>query len=291
VAGFVFYALRSHFRWIVSLVLVGMSVVTHYFSADYYRDYWDYNRELWWQLSWRAPMLKEETLIFVSMPFGFAEDYEIYSPANMIYYPNDGIKVSAEILNTNTTVLIQQGKEDEGGYNRNVYIPKNYAKPLILTFPMEGSCLHVLDGRQVELPGYLGNSDMPVVAHYSQIDQIDIEEAPAIVPQQIFGNELNHNWCYYYQKMNLARQAGDWHQVAHLADEALSLGFRPKDYSEWLPALQAYASIGETKKAKQVAAIIKSERNTRFFLCKELEKGAIYPEPYNHEKTLDLLCR
>jgi hypothetical protein len=80
VTGFIFYALRSSARWILPLVLIGMSVMAHYFSADYYRDYWTYNRELWWQISWRAPMLKEGTLLFVSMPFGFAEDYEVYTP-------------------------------------------------------------------------------------------------------------------------------------------------------------------------------------------------------------------
>jgi len=290
VAGFIFYALRSSARWIIPLVLIGMSVITHYFSADYYRDYWSYNRELWWQLSWRAPMLKEQTMIFVSMPFGFAEDYEIYGPANMIYYPGEGIRVSAEVLNASTAVLIQQGVEDAGNYNRDVYVPKDYSKSLIVAFPMDESCLHVLDGRQVELPGYSGDGIVTDVAPYSRIDQIDVAHAPAIVPRQIFGREPDHDWCYYYQKMNLARQIGDWQGVGQLADEAQSLDLRPEDYSEWVPALEAYATLGEVKKAKQAAAIIKSDRNMRFYLCRELEKGPIFPAPYDHDQVLELLC-
>lgn len=290
VSGFIFFALRSSVRWILPLVLIGMSVITHYFSADYYRDYWSYNRELWWQLSWRAPMLKEQTLIFVSMPFGFAEDYEVYGPANMVYYPGEGIKVSAEVLNESTAVLIQQGLEEGGNYNREVYVPKDYSKSLIVTFPTSGSCLHVLDGRQVELPGYAGDGIVTDVAPYSQIDQIDAAHAPAIVPRQIFGREPEHGWCYYYQKMNLARQLGDWQEVAQLADEAQSLDFRPEDYSEWVPALEAYASLGEVKKAKQAAAIIKSDRNIRFYLCRELDKGPVFPAPYAHDQILELLC-
>ena len=290
VAGFLFYALRSPARWIVPLVLVGMSVVTQYFSADYYRDYWSYNRELWWQMSWRAPMLKEGTLLFVSMPFGFAEDYEIYGPANMVYYPGQGIKVSAEVLNGSTAVLIQQGVEDAGNYNRDVYVPKDYSKSLIAAFPTAGSCLHVLDGRQVELPGYSGDGIVTDVAHYSHIDQIDTTGHPATVPGQIFGREPEHDWCYYYQKMSLARQMGDWQSVAQLADEAQSLGLRPDDYSEWMPALEAYAGLGETKKARQAAAIIKSDRDMRFFLCRELENSPIFPVPYTHEQAIQLLC-
>ena len=289
-AGFIFYALRSPARWVFPLVLVGMSVVTQYFSADFYRDYWRYNRELWWQMSWRAPMLKEGTMLFASMPFGFAEDYEIYGPANMIYYPGSGIKVSAEVLNPSTAVLIQQGVEDRGNLNREVYVPKDYSKTLIVAFPTQGSCLHVLDGRLVELPGYSGDGIVTDVAPYSRIDQIDPGHAPPVVPQEIFGREPEHGWCYYYQKMTLARQRGDWQEVAQLADEAQSLDLRPQDYSEWLPALQAYASLGETKPAKQAAAIIKSDRNIRFYLCRQLEKGSQFPAPYDHDQTVQLLC-
>jgi len=290
VAGFIFNAMRSTVRWVVVLILIGMSVITHYFSADYYRDYWSYNRELWWQMSWRAPMVKEETMIFVSMPFGFAEDYEIYGPANMIYYPGEGIMVSAEVLNASTAVLIQQGVEDGGHYSREVFVPKYYSKPLIMAFPTAGSCLHVLDGRQVELPGYSGDGIITDVAPYSRIDQIDTNHATATVPRQIFGQELEHDWCYYYQKMNLARQMEDWQTVVQLADEAQSLGLRPEDYSEWMPALEAYATLDQIKKAKQAAAIIKSDRNMRFFLCKELERGPVHPPPYMFDKVVELLC-
>jgi hypothetical protein len=290
VAGFIFSALRSSARWIVALILIGMSVVTHYFSADYYRDYWSYNRELWWQLSWRAPMLKENTLVFVSMPFGFAEDYEVYGPANMVYYPGEGIKVSAEVLNASTAVLIQQGLTDAGNYNREVYVPKDYSKALIAAFPTTGSCLHVLDGRQVELPGYSGEGLLTDVAHYSQIGQIDTAHSSATIPRQVFGREPEHGWCYYYQRISLARQMGDWQEVAQLADEAQAMDLRPNDYSEWVPALEAYASLGEAKKAKQAAAIIKSDRNIRFFLCRELENGPLFPPPYDHDQILEYLC-
>jgi len=99
-----------------------------------------------------------------------------------------------------------------------------------------------------------------------------------------------HDWCYYYQKMNLARQMEDWQAVAQLADEAQSLDFRPEDYSEWVPALEAYATLGEAKRARQAAAIIKSDRNMRFYLCRELEKGPLFPPPYDYEQVLELLC-
>ena len=35
--------------------LVGMSVVVHFFSAAWYRDFWAWQRDLWQQMVWRAP--------------------------------------------------------------------------------------------------------------------------------------------------------------------------------------------------------------------------------------------
>ncbi len=287
--GFIFYTWGSSSRWIVSLALIAMSVMTHYFSADYYRDYWSYNRELWWQMSWRAPSLEKRTMIFVSMPFGFAEDYEIYSPANMIYYPGEGVILSAEVLNTQTVRFVQTGEHREDN-NRNVYVPKKYNKSLIVSFPEEKSCLHVLDGRQLELPGFSRDGSFTNAAPYSQISQIDVTHIPAKVPESIFGTEPEHSWCYFYQKMNLAKQMEDWDKVAQLADEATASNFHAQDRSEWLASFEAYIAVGEIEKAKEIASYIKKDPNTHFFLCKELERGAIYPAPYDYEKVIELLC-
>jgi hypothetical protein len=86
-------------------------------------------------------------------------------------------------LNAITAVLIQQGGTDTGNFNREVYVPKDYSQTLIVAFPTTGSCLHVLDGRQVELPGYSGEGVLTDVAHYSQIDQIDTESRSGDGPQ------------------------------------------------------------------------------------------------------------
>ena len=61
-----------------------------------------------------------------------------------------------------------------------------------------------------------------------------------------------HNWCYYYEKADLARQAGDWNQVAHLGDEAFAASYRPDDLSEYLPFIEAYARLNRWNDAKQL---------------------------------------
>jgi hypothetical protein len=53
-----------------------------------------------------------------------------------------------------------------------------------------------------------------------------------------------HDWCYYFQKANLAHQRGDWQAVADLGDEAKAKGYTAQDANEWLPFIEGYARIG-----------------------------------------------
>jgi hypothetical protein len=104
------------------------------------------------------------------------------------------------------------------------------------------------------------------------------------------GEEPEHGWCFYYQKMNLARQQGNWDEVARLARESADLGLSPRDVSEWMPVLEAYTTLDNEKAARHLATIIRSNDMARCYLCNELQKSPAYAEPYNHELTRDLVC-
>jgi hypothetical protein len=121
------------------------------------------------------------------------------------------------------------------------------------------------------------------------IDRIIVDAVPAI-PPAFLGSEPKHGWCFYYQKMDLARQKGNWDEVAQLADETADLGFSPNDISEWMPILEAYGTLGREKEARGLSTIIRSDEVTRFYLCRELQKGSAYAEPYNYELVKDLIC-
>ena len=47
---------------------------------------------------------------------------------------------------------------------------------------------------------------------------------PPAQPPYLLGPEPEHDWCYYFEKAELARQQADWQQVAMLGDQALGDG-------------------------------------------------------------------
>jgi hypothetical protein len=285
-----FRLLRSRARTAVLLTLVFMSVFVHYFSAASYRDFWAWQRDLWQQLAWRAPGVRSGTMLFVSLPAGgYQEGYEIYGPANMIYYPGESLQIGADVINSATVTNLQRQKNRQH-YDRSVLVNDNYRNALVAMYPTAGSCLHVLDGRKIELPGLVDDSLVADAAIYSRLDMIDPRAQPATLPT-FLGGHSPRPWCSYYQRMDLARQNGDWDEVARLADEALSRDFTPEDVSEWMPALEGYATLGRVADMRRAAAIIRSHDASRAFLCLQLQRGAAYPAPYDYNQVNQALCQ
>ena len=290
VGGLIFHFLQGSARSVTVLVLIGTAVVVHYFSAAWYRDFWSAERDLWQQLAWRAPGIRRGSMLFLTPRYaGYQEGYEIYGPANMIYYPGESLQLGGDVLNPDTAANIQLQKNRQH-YDRSVLVDDNYRSTLMAVYPTPQSCLHVLDGRKIELPGFVDNTLIADVGVYSDIGLIEAGSQPAALPD-FLGGESPPAWCRYYQQMDLARQQGNWEEVARLAEEAQAKGLTPEDVSEWMPALEAYATLGRMPEARHAASIIRSVDGARAFLCLQVQRGAVYPPPYDYNLVNQSLCQ
>ena len=87
-------------------------------------------------------------------------------------------------------------------------------------------------------------------------------------PSALFGKEPPHDWCYYFEKAELARQIGDWETVAALGDEARAQGFIPGDALEWLPFIEGYVITGDYQSAREISMMAyKDDSRPRKGLC------------------------
>jgi len=281
---------RGQARRVLLFTLVAVGVITHYHSAAEFRDFWALERQIWWQMSWRAPDLKNNTLLYVQLPPGYAffEDYEIYGPANLVYTPDARIRVSADLI-TSRTIPLLINQEVKGARNRGVYVHKNYKNALMFTFPTAQSCLHAIDGRQVELPSF-DQGELLYISAYSRIERIDVS-APAITPPvKLFGPAPEQGWCFFYQKISLARQQENWEDAARLAETAATLGLQPRDPSEWIPVFEAYVNTGRFESAGKVAAELLQHRDLILLYCSQITQRADLPASYNLEYIISTLC-
>lgn len=232
-------------------------------------------RDFWWQTAWRAPNIKESTTLLVNYPgVEISEDYFIWSPANLIYYPEKKnasptpLSLSAAILNTDTAMGILGEAPPQTRDRRGMLQTSDYSNLLILSQPTPGSCVQILDGKNLELSSKEAQ-DIMLVARYSKIENLIPQGQAPSVPVNVFGSEPAHDWCYYYEKVALARQQGSWQEAARLGDEATQRKLHPSDGSEWLPLLQAYAHLGREDRLRALAPIINEDR----FLGRQVCEG------------------
>ncbi len=289
--GVIFFAIRHGLRWILLSALFVSGVSTQFLSADYYRTFWTIERDVMWQLSWRVPAIEDGTTLVLAMPesYALAEEYEVWGPANLVYRPRESLKLAGQIMIDEIWMDLARGKKEERLVRDTVLVQRDYGKVIILSQPFERSCLHVLDGRRSE-QAVSERSEVRFIAKHSNVGLIDTTGGPATPSAEIFGQEPPHDWCYFYQKIDLARQELDWQAAADLADEALSLGLEPADASEWLPLLEAYIHVDDAKRSKRIAVLIRVNRDIHAGLCGQMEDLRDSPAAYDRDLLFETLC-
>mgnify|MGYP001464009311 CR=1 FL=1 len=84
------------------------------------------------------------------------------------------------------------------------------------------------------------------------------ESVTESVAESVFGPAPALDWCYFYVHADLARQYFAWDEVARLDRQAVEIGLMPSDPLEWLPFVEAGASLGQVdlaaERTRQVVA-------------------------------------
>ncbi|HEX9331606.1 MAG TPA: hypothetical protein VF896_06945, partial [Anaerolineales bacterium] len=283
-------------RRLFLIALVVISVSTQILNADNWGQYWEYQRQMWWQLTWRAPDIKEDTLVMTYSAAGYnpEQDYEIWGPLNLIYNPGPAKApaIQAEVLNPDTAFSIVK-KDVFDNHVRDIKLHRDFNNLLLINMSPSSACLHVVDGH---LPVYPARESLLVqqVGEYSHVDRIIPTGKSPVPPASIFGAEPAHGWCYYYEKASLARQRGDWKEIGSLFDQILDLNLETNDKSEMIPFLEGLVNLGRIDDAKSLySKEIKGQAEMRFPLCVSLTKDPGYPSEfgYDFETIYDILCK
>ncbi|RPH61169.1 MAG: hypothetical protein EHM81_04795 [Chloroflexi bacterium] len=274
-AGLLSLARDRFLRTLFPLLLVGLALLTHTANSLVYVNNWATVKEFWWQVSWRAPQIEPGTVLIADYADqSILEDYFAWGPANLIYYPEPAPQpvitpLNAATLNPEDITAVLAG-DTRTRERRSIVSDLDFANTLVLSMPADGACVHALDGSRPELSS-ADQAEIKLIAPFSRLDKI-LPAAPSHQPPAgIFGAEPAHGWCYYYQQAALARQRGDWQEIARLFDRAEKLDLRPVDRVEWLPFLEAFASLGDGAKVRYLAAIIREEPYLRQQACRNAQ--------------------
>ena len=240
--------------------LIALAAGMHEQLANLYRREWNSQRTFFWQMVWRAPHIQPGTMILTAeLPFTYYSDNSLTAPLNWIYAP--------ELTSRQIPYLFFNVESRLGGslagFERGQTIEENYralsfngstSQALAIYYSPPG-CIKVVDpatdARTPQKPLYFSK-----VLGLSQPDLIrSVTKPTASPPQPYFGSEPEHDWCYYFEKADLARQHGDWKEAARLGDLAFQIDNRLYEVNatELLPFIEAYAYTGNWERAKALS--------------------------------------
>jgi hypothetical protein len=157
--------------------------------------------------------------------------------------------------------------ETERYFYRTHTMYDRFRNVLVISQPDEGACVHVIDGRWPRVSAQ-ERIEIALVAPHSRADNVVADGQQVEPPGLVLGPEPPHEWCYFYQKAELALQSENWEEVIRLVEEASQRGLVPDDPIEWMPFLQAYAYMGEEGPLEETAWHVTDDPFLRAQACR-----------------------
>jgi len=239
-------------NWILVALLVTLAAGRQFLWSNEFRRDWSAQKNLFWQMTWRAPGLVPGTIVLMNEELSYYADNSLgaalnwaYAPDNhtervdyALFYPTNRLDGALTDLEPGLPVSYDYLAGQFSG-NTSQVVAFYYAPP---------GCLRLLDP---EIDPYNrlipAESLMREAASLSTTEPV-LKEPLAQMPD-IYGPEPAHGWCYYFEQADLARQALDWERVATLGDRAFALDDYPNDPLERFVFIEGYAHIGDWEKA------------------------------------------
>jgi hypothetical protein len=264
---------NSTYKMYAVSIIIALGIGQQFFDANIFRRDWATQKEIYWQLAWRVPALKPNTVILTDqMPIDYETDISFTAPINWLYADRiQGMDLPYLMLYTEkrlggSTLPTLEPNVDITFPYRTVTFHGSTSQAIVIFMPRQG-CLRVLDPARGDVELYSREQEVLVDA-IPLSDPTRIITSPGSAAQPDFVDEPKHDWCYYFAKAGLAFQTNDLMEVVELGNQATSSGYSPEDASEWLPFIEANALTGNMEAARTLSTrMLDQDRRTKRGLC------------------------
>lgn len=245
-------------RIVLLVSLVALAVSKQFLTANEYAQDWQTQKDLFWQLTWRAPSLQPDTAIIMNEgALNYYADNSLSPVVNWIYAPEKRGEDIDYVLLYPTTRLkspaLPKLEPDLPIFTEYLagQFHGNTSQVLAIYF-MPPGCMRILDPEVDRVNRAIPEQSLMRFASRLTNYELISSESTAQMPKPYFP-EPAHGWCYYFQKADLARQFEQWDEVASLGDAAFADGLRPADPSERFAFIEGYAHAGEWDRAVELS--------------------------------------
>jgi hypothetical protein len=252
---------------ILSFLLI-FSIAAQVWVVNVYRLDWRTQLDYYWQLYWRAPALKAGTSVFsLQQPSPSVTHYSDAGFAlNVLYhYQTEDGSLPYWFFSRRFHFDYQPGMSFKY-HLRTLDFKGNTSNGIGVSHQTNKSCLLVLNTAYAGDPLFTDGQD--ILIPVSNLSQIIPDPKAAPPDPDIFGPEPPHDWCYFFEKADLARQTKDWKAAIALLKQAKKQGFAPEFGAEYIPFIEAYAQTGDWRTAYELTlAAQKQNSGLKKMLC------------------------
>ena len=298
-------------RFTLAALLISLAITTQIYNGDTYRSEWRLQKLFAQQLFWRAPNIEKGALILAEDEgvFPHNDDEAFAFLVNWAYNPDQkDTKLNYEYfyLSARLGGDLSSLKIDQPIFKDHFSATFNgNTNQILLLHFSPPSCLRILD------PVY----DADILIAPRDVENLQMGSivlprvlAPALFlsnpreliaknnddfnpPEWLFGTEQVRNWCYYFEKADLARQDGDWQKIAKLGDQAFAIPYSPADAAEYLPFIEAYARLGRDEDAEMLTeTAVDKNPVLKAMFCSLWQRVEEQSASQNHARISEIYC-
>ena len=276
---------------IVYSIVIGAAVGGNILNANSYRKDWAMQKDFTNQLLSRIPELEEGTVLLSDTnPMKYESDNSLTGLVNIALAPdNKTLAMPYEVDLYTPRFGTLEGLHNEmpvtSAFRSAEFVQQN--DNIVVYSYSPPACLRVVDKEH--------HGDLPIFPqsyddflYLSDLSLIKTAAEPdTFIMDNIFKSPITENWCYWFQKADIASNKGDWEQVAEIGDNVLN-SMKAGEGSEYLVYAEAYARLGRWNDAVDLLKrAIEMNYSLSFPVCDRFRK--IYFEVSPGDNVITLL--
>ncbi|HMV94694.1 MAG TPA: hypothetical protein PLI15_10100 [Anaerolineales bacterium] len=248
-----FDLLPQKFYGMVVVLFVMLAAGRQFLWSNEFRRDWASHKNMFWQMTWRAPGLEKDTIVLMNEELSFYADNSLGAALNLIYAPeNHSDAIDYVLFYPTNRESLSLSLDTPVNYDFLAGQFSGNTSQTVVFYYAPPKCLRLLDP-EIDLENRLIPDDTflrdaALLSSTSPILSRQTSRMPAA-----YGNEPVHGWCYYFEKADLARQMGDWETVTQLGDVAFALDDYPNDPVERFVFIEGYAHTGNWERAVELS--------------------------------------
>lgn len=296
IVGLVSFFLRAPWQKIIVLSLfAAMAMGGHILNANSYRKDWNMQKDFAAQLVTRIPSLKPETILLTdNNPLTYESDNSLTGLVNLALKPDqDGDRLPYSLDMFTSRFGTVENFIDTGAIYQD-FRGTLFAAPfdqVVVFHYAPPACLRIIDPEQHKGLNIFPDNYKSFMALSDPKDRIDPDaESQTFLFDEVFRKPIPQDWCYFFQKADLARQTENWEAIAEIGDEVLPK-MRAREASEYFVFTEAYINLDRWDDAFAMFRRIHAEgKNLDPILCPYIHGWLENHPPSEDVNVLELIA-